>query len=197
MCVGASLEFDGNNDDPNPFFTLDGAGHLLVSPANGDPNKLLYNPATPYNNSVQEVLLRITVTAFGTNDADRGGPATVSNLTNGQGINFQFRDLGGGRSTVFLDDQRNRTAAVPFAFTNNTPYFLRLRHDPGADGAVGNEAFAKIWAADGTTPEPAAFQSSYDYAANDGALRTGLGRHLGLQPWRPVQLHRRLPPDQS
>ena len=166
------LEYDGpapGGDDPNPIFTLDGSGRLQVGPANGDPNKLLYN-GVAYSNSVQEVLALISVKTFGTGDYPRGGIAAVANTGNGQGINYHFRDEGGlGRHTEFLNDAIAWGTELNFDWTNTTDYWVRLRHDP--DSVGGNDAFAKIWLADGVTPEPAAFMSSWDYGA---ANRTGL-----------------------
>ena len=80
-------------------------GMLHVATASGDPNHLLYEIAG-YDNTVQEVLVRIRVTNFGTGDGPRGGPATGVDAATSQGIDLHFRDENLGRHIEFLDDTR-------------------------------------------------------------------------------------------
>src|SRR5204863_8529203 len=53
---------------------------------------------------------------------------------------------------------------LAFAWQNNTWYWLRLRHEPNAASLGGvNDAFGKIWLADGSQAEPASWQVTYQY----------------------------------
>jgi hypothetical protein len=175
---GYQDDFDGTTLNPDWFlldrgvppngpglFTLTGNGTLLMNPALGDPNKLLYNPATPYSDSVQEVLalIRVVTDPAGTNDGFRGGVNVASNLGDGQGINLHFREpgqQGPGNHFNLLDDQR---AWGPFTDPNSggatwaegSYKWLRLVQD------VNGLDFGKIWDAGGT-PEPANFDLTWD-----------------------------------
>src|SRR5678816_2216009 len=83
-----------------------------------------------------------------------------------QGINWMFRDepIAGQRHIEFLDDTRQWGTELAFAWQNNTWYWLRLRHEPNAASQGGvNDVFGKVWLADGSQAEPAAWQSVYDY----------------------------------
>jgi len=151
-------------------------GMLHVSTPAGDPNHLLYQVAG-YDNSVQEVLARIRVTNFGTGDGPRGGIATVvdPNASPAGGIDLHFRDENLGRHIEFLDDLRSwGTEYYPSpAWQNNVWYWLRMRHEPNAASQGGaNDVFGKIWLADGSQAEPAAWQNLYDYIPTRSA-RTG------------------------
>src|SRR4051812_36242958 len=161
------LEFDGGNDDANPLFTVNG-GLLQTKAANGDPNKLLYNPAGGDNATTQNV------PALGRGPTPRthhrlpGGGATGANTTDGRGINLLFRapnQNGPGNHFNLLND------AV--AWGPNT--------DPGTGGdtwAVGQWKWlrvvtdgttvrAKIWDA-GAAAEPAAFDLTWTQQGRTG-----------------------------
>jgi hypothetical protein len=150
------LVFDGGAPDA-ALFTLSGTGSLFMNPANGDPHKLLYNPASGYDNTVQEVLALIRVTADITNsDGFRGGLASLSNTSDGQGINLLIRQPGrngNGNHFNFLDDLRAwgpSTDPTVGGDTWNVGQYQWLRLSQDASGTN----FAKIWDA-GATPEPA------------------------------------------
>ncbi|HKQ40028.1 MAG TPA: lamin tail domain-containing protein [Verrucomicrobiae bacterium] len=154
-------------------YTVNG-GVLRVSSASGDPNHLLYAVAG-YNNSVQEVLARIRILNFGTADPPRGGISACVDpaASPAGGIDLHFRDETIGRHIEFLDDLRSWGTEYPFAWQNNTWYWLRLRHEPNAASQGGaNDVFGKIWLGDGTQAEPAAWQNLYDYIPARSA-RTG------------------------
>src|SRR5688572_29261656 len=182
--VGATVsgfqdDFDGGALNPNwvvrgsSVFSVSG-GMLHVATAAGDPNHLLYELGG-YNSSVQEVLARIRVTSFGTGDPARAGISAVTDAGTSQGINLMFRDEPnpGQRHFEFLDDTRAWGTELAFAWQNNTWYWLRLRHEPNAAALGGvNDVFGKIWLADGSQAEPAAWQVTYDYTPTRGA-RTG------------------------
>jgi len=143
-------------------------GMLHVSTPAGDPNHLLYQVAG-YDNSVQEVLARIRVTNFGTGDGPRGGIATTvdPNASPAGGIDLHFRDENFGRHIEFLDDGLvwGTEYYLSPAWQNNVWYWLRMRHEPNAasQGGATNDVFGKIWLADGSQAEPAAWQDVFDY----------------------------------
>ena len=170
------VEFDGNGDDPAPLFSLSGSGSLTMFPANGDPNKLLYNPAAPYNATVQEVLALISVEIdpAGNTDFFRGGVTATSDLGTGQGFNLHFREPGqpGGSPASNHFNLLNDTVAWGPSSAGNDwtqgPYkWLRLRRELNADGT--NDVFGKIWDA-GATPEPAGWTITW----NHDNFRSGL-----------------------
>jgi hypothetical protein len=156
------------------YSVSDGVLHVVT--AGGDPNHLLFNGAK-YDATTQEVLARIRVLRFGTGDPARGGVGVAVDPTSGAGINYHFRDgsLEGltGRHISFLDDGRAWGPGNPFSWQLNTWYWIRLRQEPNAVSEGGaKDVFAKIWAADGNTAEPAAWQT-WDYIPSRTA-RTGL-----------------------
>src|SRR2546423_1156590 len=157
----------------NLYSVANGMLHV-ATPANPDPNHLIYQVAG-YNNSVQEVLARIRVTNFATGDPSRAGIGTVvdSAASPPGGVDLHFRDETVGRHIEILDDGRAWGTEYQFAWQNNTWYWLRLRHEPNAASQGGvNDVFGKIWAADGSQAEPAAWQDLYDYIPGRAA-RTG------------------------
>jgi hypothetical protein len=141
-----------------------GNGYLTVTNGTGDPNHLLYEVAG-YNPTNQEVLARIRIKAFGTGDPVRGGIG-VAVGTNSSGMNLHFRDFAEagvtGKHFMFLDDLRSwGPTALPTVWATNTWYWLRLKQAPNtAAGQV--DVFGKVWAADGTVPEPADYQITWD-----------------------------------
>jgi hypothetical protein len=170
-------------------------GVLQVAAAHGDPNHLLYMGPGGSNN-VQEVLARVRMVAFGTGDAPRGGicVGTVTNLTgagsnpatNWSALNIQFRDFVEDNSPArhfrMLDDLRAWGPHLDKGWTNNAWYWMRLRMDGGTNPVLG-----KVWLADGTTPEPSAWQMSWanssltkplhaGYAGITGCSNDGLGQ---------------------
>jgi len=147
------LEYNAGGGTSN--FTLSGTGTLLMLPADQDPNKLLYNPASGYDTIVQNVLALIRVTLDGPNaDGSRGGVAAASDLNNGQGLNLHFRQPGqNGADNHFnlLDDARAWGPSTDGAGTGNWVAgdykWLRLVVD--ANGLPSG----KMWDA-GAEPEP-------------------------------------------
>ncbi len=147
-------------------------GQLHVTSTGGDPNHLLCE-LPGYNSSVQEVLARIRVNNFGSGDPPRAGLCTATDAATSRGINLMFRDepAPGQRHIEFLDDTRAWGTELSVAWQNNTWYWLRLRHEPNSAALGGvNDVFGKIWKADGTEPEPAAWQITYDYTPSRSAL---------------------------
>ena len=161
---GAGLGAGWSIFGQNLYSVSDGMLHVAAPPVAGDPNRLLYLVGG-YSNSVQEVLLRIRVTDFGIGDYPRGGAVAVCNAANGEGIALNFREkaVSGGRSIQFLSDHVAWGTNTPYAWANNTWYWMRLRHQVNSSGNL--DAFAKLWPSDGATPEPTSW-ITWDYAAS-------------------------------
>ncbi|HLH56415.1 MAG TPA: lamin tail domain-containing protein, partial [Verrucomicrobiae bacterium] len=156
-------------------FSVSG-GLLHVMPATGDPNHLLFE-LPGYNNTTQEVLARVRVLSYGSGDLVRGGIGVGVDPSSTQGINYLFREnTSDGQSTLhmaLLDDIVAWGPVQNFVWQLNTWYWIRLRQEPNAASQGGaNDVFAKIWLADGSQPEPAAWQLSWDYTPTS-PLRTG------------------------
>ncbi|HUR46937.1 MAG TPA: lamin tail domain-containing protein [Candidatus Saccharimonadales bacterium] len=169
---GFQDDFNGNVLGPNWVSRGAGVysianGMVHIGNATGDPNHLLYElPA--YSGSVQEVLARMRVTSFGSGPYARGGVAVAVTPATSQGIDFSFRDNDGAghpyRHTALLDDYREWGPLQALSWLNNTWYWVRLRQEPNAASQGGaNDVFAKIWLADGTVPEPAGWQLTWNY----------------------------------
>lgn len=164
------FEFNAAPADP-PHFELTGSGSLLMHPANSDPNKLVYNPASGYDTISQNVLALIRVTLDGPiSDGSRGGVTAVSDPGTGQGLNLHFRQPGQngpGNHFNLLDDLRawgpftDPNAGEP-TWTAGDYKWLRLVVD--ANGVPSG----KIWDA-GAAPEPVDFNLVWD-----GRGRAGL-----------------------
>jgi hypothetical protein len=169
---GFQDDFDGSTLNPNwvvsgaNVFSVSG-GVLHVSSASGDPNHLLCEIAG-YDSAVQEVLARVRVGNFGAGDAVRGGVAVGVDGLASQGINYLFRngtsEGQSGNHFAMLDDMRAWGPGQAFTWQPNTWYWLRLRQEPNAASQGGlNDVFAKIWPADGSAPESASWQLTWNY----------------------------------
>lgn len=163
---GSTLDARWLPTGPSTSIYTVGKGILHVSSADGDPNHLLFASAG-YDATTQEVLARVRFAKFGTGDSARGGVAVGVDSASSQGINFHFRDGDGeqqvGRHVAFLDDLRAWGPGSDFAWENNVWYWMRLRQEPNAAFGDGSaDIFAKIWLADGSTPEPLEWQT-WDY----------------------------------
>lgn len=177
--TGASRNPDWKVRGPGGDHYEQADGLLRVSARAGDPNHLLYE-APGYSTNVQEVLARIRITAFGTNDAARAGIGVAVATNNSQGINLHFRnftqDNVAGRQFKLLDDARAwGPPGLPVEWQTNQWFWLRLRQEPNAGGGT-NDVLAKAWRADGTTPEPADWQMRWDYTPG----RTARGGFAGI-----------------
>ena len=185
-----------NDPAPDQYEQVAGVGEgvLRVFPTVGDPNHLLYL-APGYSNDVQEVLARIRVVGFQTNnDGPRGGIAVgvTTNAANpSRGIDLHFRDFDmdsndnnqSQRKFKLLYDgvswgpQGLEVSGTEVGWTNNVWYWMRLRQDPGVSGT--NDVFVKVWPSDGVTPEPANWQMVWGYVPAHPPLSTGFAGIAG------------------
>jgi len=178
---GYQDDFNGSTLNPNWFeykgipaepshFSLSGLGSLRMHAANGDPNKLLYNPALGYNPTTQNVLALIRMTTEGANmDGARGGLAAVSGTGDAQGLNLLYRQPGqngNGNHFNLLDDARawgpgTDPTAGGAGWVIGEYQWLRLVVDGGGVPS------GKIWPAGGAA-EPAGFNLSWDARGRAG-----------------------------
>jgi uncharacterized protein (TIGR03118 family) len=181
------------NNDPTPDQYQLANGVLRVFTSVGDPNHILFM-GPGYSNSVQEVLARIRVVGFETNnDGPRGGisvAVTTNSANPSRGLNLEFRDLKtdsndnnqSERKFKFLYDglswgpQGLEVNGTEVGWTNNVWYWMRMRQDSKADGT--DDVYAKVWPSDGVTPEPAGWQMVWDYAPTH-VLSTGFAGIAG------------------
>ena len=149
---------------------------------NGANNHLLYMPTDGSNyinyysgSTFQEVLIRVRVTGYNSEDAFRLGPAASIN-TGSAGLNLSFRNHSGARDFKMLDD-----GAAWYPEGANTPgwgtwelgqwYWVRFRHqmtNDTADGGLAAGVYGSWWPADGETAEPDDWCASWV-----GSRRTG------------------------
>ncbi|HYG35051.1 MAG TPA: immunoglobulin domain-containing protein, partial [Clostridia bacterium] len=172
---GFQDDFSGTTLDPNWVVTgadvySVGSGMLHFISASGDPNHLLYG-LPDYDDTIQEVLARVRIVNFGSGDPARGGVGVGVDPFSGQGINYLFRNDNSegqvGYHLAFLDDMRAWGPGQGFTWQPNTWYWVRLRQEPDAPSQDGfSDIFAKIWLADGSTPEPDNWQLSWDYTSS-------------------------------
>ncbi|MFM7103664.1 MAG: hypothetical protein ACKO3N_21160, partial [Verrucomicrobiota bacterium] len=155
-------------------------GRLSLGVGAGDPNHLVcVHPAA--GGAAQEVLARLRLTRASPAEQAFAGvavgvPTNSWSLPVRGGLNLNLYPAGafGGPARPhlrFLDDGRAFGPALEAPWTTQAWYWVRLRQRPDPEGP---DAFAKVWRADGDTPEPAAWQASWEVPA----ARAG---HAGLR----------------
>jgi len=157
-------------------------GNLYIgAPPSGDnynPVHIVYAPPTPYNSTNQEVLSRIMVTSFLPSGAAIAGVSVCTQTNNARGISWLFANnsVSGsapilGPSVTLLDDYVAWGPNTNYAWNLNTWYWMRLSQVASSTPGTAN-AYAKFWLADGATPEPAAWQETWEYTTG-GNLERG------------------------
>ena len=178
-------------------YALPGDGTLRMTTASGDPNKLLYSPATAYSATNQNVLALMRVNQSSISDEFRGGVTVLAEPNAspaGQGFNLHFREEGQngpGRHFNLLDDLREWGPATTDAgnpegetWTPNQYFWLRVVHQADAPAGTNNLAngandlFGKVWRAG--IGEPANFDVAWDRAGRPGGL-AGIAGPVGGQ----------------
>ena len=161
-----------------------------------DPVHLLYEEPG-YNKTNQEVLVRMSYhppdklgyqqVPFGS-DEMRAGPSVgvryvgISGSGDYLGLNLHIRNWGVADNTPFgvqfLSDWQAWSRGTPVSWRVHEWYWLRLRLKPSSQPGAP-DAFAKFWAADGTTPEPATW-ITWNYWPSASGVDTvvgGFGAH--------------------
>ncbi len=172
---GFQDDFNEPTRDPNwlaigPDVYAQAGGFLNLGAGNGDPNHLIYaNPA--YNGSTQEVLARIKMANVNLQQDAFAGialgvPINSWSLPVRGGLNLNLLNPGayggpGQRHFRFLSDYTEFGPSLNTAWTTNVWYWARLLQSPSGSGP---DAFAKVWLADGDTPEPTAWQVTWDFS---------------------------------
>jgi hypothetical protein len=186
---GYQDDFSGTTRNPDwtpvgpggDVYAMAGDGTLHVSTATGDPNKLLYSPATTYSATNQNVLALIRINQSTVSDPFRGGVTVLSDVA-GQGFNLHFREAGQngpGKHFNLLDDLRawgpaTTDAANPTQkmWTQDDYYWLRVVTSPDAPTGTNNlannafDVFGKVWRAG--TGEPGDFDLAWDRSGRSG-----------------------------
>jgi hypothetical protein len=159
-------------------------GFLKVSAKEGGVTHLLY-VGPDYAAVSQEVLARIRVNTFSAHRNAQAGIGVGINAQTGEGINLTFRDGNQsgvfGRQITLYDDYLGWGPPVlDIPWESQTWYWLRLRQsDLGASGQSNIQC--KFWKADGTVPEPPAWQFNWEQDRRAG--RAGI---LGPNPTAPA-----------
>ncbi|MCL5097647.1 MAG: hypothetical protein M1608_08985 [Candidatus Omnitrophica bacterium] len=147
-------------------------GVLTITNMLLNPNHLLYS-ASGYSDNAQEVLVRIrfkTLAVSGANaivgPAVACDPVAPSTGFPGDGINMLLLNTfpGGieGPHIQFLDDHLAWGPAITgFVAEFNTWYWMRLLQTTNVSGGAAN-IFGKAWKADGSEPEPADWQATWN-----------------------------------
>jgi len=131
------------------------------------------------------------VNNFSPGQYTRGGVGVGVNAASSQGINFTFRDYDGegqtGKHMTFLNDFAAWGPGEAFSWQTNVWYWIRLRQEPNAVSQGGvNDVFAKIWPADGTVPEPANWQLTWNYTPGTAARNGYAGSWLAVRRFHSV-----------
>jgi hypothetical protein len=174
-------------------YTQPGDGTLQMTTAPGDPNKLVYSPATAYNATAQNVLALMRVNQSSVTDEFRGGVTVLSDATSGEGFNLHFREVGQngtGRHFNLLDDRRAWGPATTDGgnpeqevWTPNDYFWLRVVHAANAPAGTNNlanganDVFGKVWRAG--TGEPVNFDLAWDRGGRDAGGLAGIAGPVG------------------
>ncbi|MBM3848093.1 MAG: hypothetical protein FJ405_17620, partial [Verrucomicrobia bacterium] len=154
---------------PDVYTQVDGI--LNVSAGGGDPNHLVYVDPV-YAGVTQEVLARIRPAIMSDHATAFAGIAVgvpTNSLTlairGGMNLLLENANANGGppqRHGRLLNDYTTFGPHLSTAWTTNVWYWLRLlQHSTNA----GANVFAKLWRADGDTPEPPGWQQTWKIEA--------------------------------
>jgi hypothetical protein len=128
-----------------------------------------------------ELLARIRVKAAPA-PGSLGGLVLGATSNPQSGLHFQFIAGTNGTSRIGLDGPGLQGApGATFAWDTNRWYWLRLRHQTNSLTGYP-DLWARIWPADGETPEPVAWNLYWDYFPNHTARRGRPGFVSGSVP---------------
>jgi len=160
-------------------------GYLEVAKGAAEGPHLLYQ-VPGYDPSNQEVLTRMRVTgvtAADSGDPFKGGIGLGIDPNSSQGLDLLFRNtlfqsigiaphlqfirFGLAWGPVLYTDSSHTTG---FTWQNGTWYWARVRQQ---FNPAGPDAYAKVWPADGDTPEPETWGATWDFASSTNDMRKG------------------------
>ncbi|HNQ88112.1 MAG TPA: DUF5010 domain-containing protein [Verrucomicrobiota bacterium] len=137
-------------------------GLLSVAGADAAGQVLLANlPGSA--SAIQEVLARVRVVSVAGSNTVLGGLTMAFDTNHVRGIDCRFRIAASGAPGFVMQGKGvSGESAFNFEWTTNRWYWLRVRHQTNAL-ANASDVLARIWAADGETPEPSAWTGWWDY----------------------------------
>ena len=137
-------------------------GTLTVHGA-ADPPQVLLAQLPAGASPQQEVLARVRVVAWQGSNTALSGLTMAFNTNLAGGFYCRFKTPGAaGPGLVMQGDRLTGEAEINPGWTTNRWYWLRVRHQTnGLTHAA--DAFAKLWLADGETPEPDGWTGWWDY----------------------------------
>jgi len=144
-------------------------GVLSAGPEQEGPSMLLAAPPYSGTNSL-ELLARVRPVSSGATPNWVGGIAAVTEPGTRGGYAALFRrDFNGDTSFGLISSGDNYGPFLPVTWQSNRWYWLRLRHEPNALTGYP-DLWARLWPADGETPEPAAWTTWRDYYPAGNAI---------------------------
>jgi hypothetical protein len=156
-------------------------GLLRVEPSPAGPAWL--TAAVPGEGLVEaEVLARLRVVEPSDVGGALGGVALGVDGTAGTGFACRFRSgTAGVRGLEWAGWDGTPGPVATFAWQPNRWYWLRARHEP-RPLTGGADLLARLWLADGETPEPAGWLVWWDYYPATTARRGFAGLATGMSP---------------
>jgi hypothetical protein len=156
--LGTNWTRAGNT--PTVFAQTNG---LLAVRAAPDPPQALLVTLPASANAVQELLARVRVVAWQGSNAMLGGLTLAFDTNQNRGLHCRFKTAGAtGPSLVLHADGLLERVQSGYGWTTNRWYWLRLRHQPNPL-TYAADLFARVWLADGETPEPTSWTAWWDY----------------------------------
>jgi hypothetical protein len=142
------------------------AGCLLLTVPGGDA-------------PVQELLARVRMVEFAGANLSLGGLAVAVDTQANTGLTCSFARGAAGEGQVALRGEKLPPGpTASFAWQSNTWYWLRLRHQTNRL-TYYPDLYARVWLADGETPEPDTWLTWWDYYPASSARRGWAGIYAG------------------
>lgn len=153
---------------------------LRVGPAAEGPTLLLTQ--SRWNGEAFEILARIRPLSPEPTPNFLGGIVIASSATGETVYGALFRREGNGATSFgLISSGDDHGPFIPLPWQTNRWYWLRVRHEPTA--LTGSpDLLARLWLADGVTPEPSAWTVWRDYFPAGSAV----GAYVGLSAGQGV-----------
>jgi hypothetical protein len=152
-------------------------GVLRVGPSTEGPNLLLAH--TGQNGESCEILARIRPLSPEPTPNFLGGVIITASAT---GVNLYGallrREGNGATSLGLINSGDDHGPFTPLPWQTNRWYWLRVRHEPTALTG-SSDLLARLWPADGVTPEPTAWAAWRDYYPAGSAVGAYVGMSSG------------------